>query len=128
MLIPSLLYNFITTSFTKIHKNYIFKSILLNLLYKLHFCYSHSSSKLYLYLYITYKDNHFYLRKLAELTRCFMETSPEIPILRALTNYYEDSWLLKHVQRLKGKMERKYRVLAGLCRYLQTCVDIYRPV
>ena len=35
-------------------------------------------------------------RKLAELTRCFMETSPEIPILRALTNYYEDSWLLKH--------------------------------
>ena len=34
-----------------------------------------------------YKDNHFYLRKLAELTRCFMETSPEIPILRALTIY-----------------------------------------
>ena len=61
-----------------------------------------------------YKDNHFYLRRLAELTRCFMETSPEIPILRALTNYYEGSWLLKHVKRLKGKMERKFKVLAGL--------------
>ena len=34
------------------------------------------------------KDNHFYLRRLAELTRCFMETSSEIPILGALTNYY----------------------------------------
>ena len=60
-----------------------------------------------MYLLSRYKDNHFYLRRLAELTRCFMETSPEIPILRALTNYYEDSWLLKHVKRLKGKIERK---------------------
>ena len=35
------------------------------------------------YLCRVYKDNHFYLRRLAELTLCFMETSPEIPILRA---------------------------------------------
>ena len=35
-----------------------------------------------------YKDNHFYLRKLAELTRCFMETSPELPILTILHYRY----------------------------------------
>ena len=57
--------------------------------------YVHSSLDICrLYLHYRYKDNHFYSRKLAELTRCFMETSPELPILRALTNYYEDSWLL----------------------------------
>ena len=40
------------------------------------------------YLSNIYKDNHFYLRRMAELTHCFMETSPEIPILRALNYYY----------------------------------------
>ena len=62
------------------------------------------------YLSNIYKD-HFYLRRMAELTHCFMETSPEIPILRALTNYDEDSWFLKHVKR---KIERKNRVWARL--------------
>ena len=63
---------------------------------------------------LAFKDNHFYLRKLAELTRCFMETSPEIPILRAQQITMKIHGLLKYAKRLKGKMERKYRVLAGL--------------
>ena len=60
----------------------------------------------------TYKDNHFYLRRLAELTRCFMETSPEIPILRAQQITMKIHGLLKYAKRLKGKIERNYRVWA----------------
>ena len=60
------------------------------------------------------KDNHFYSRRLAELTRCFMETSPELPILRAQQITMKIHGFLKHVKRLKWKMERKYRVWPGL--------------
>ena len=67
------------------------------------------------YFFHVYKDNHFYWRRLAELTRCFMETSPEIPILRAqqITMKIHGFWNMSNDLNGKWKGTIEFGLWAG---------------